>query len=496
MKNRCVAILCSFVCILIALNIFTVSYPIVYVLPVVLIDAVLGGMCIIALIRVLFFLPKYIDFGNRCVTFRRGLDILKKDSFIERCNRLIRRNRDYDYIMIAIDISKFHLINARYGYDTGDDVMRQLGEHIRSAFGRDAVCGYLLDDCFCVMLRDNNDIMEQCRQLIEMPFYAPGIRRCIADVHVKVGLCMIEAGRGPVSCRTYMDKANLSKYSIKERMDKNIALFDDEMQKQLDKEQYIEQHMKTAVQNHEFEIYYQPKYQTKTNCILGAEALIRWNVKDDMILTPDMFIPLFERNGFVLTLDFYVFNEVMSVLCRRLKAGQPVVPVSMNLSRLHLDTHDFFLQLEVLLEKYDIPRSLIEFEITETALGKNDIDAVLFLTKLKNMGFTVSIDDFGSGYSSLSLLRNIPVDILKIDAAFLEEHTSGNKSSVILKKIVEMAHELSLKTVCEGVETQSQFDFLQSVDCDSVQGFLFSKPMQGSEFYRLLDSSRVSQGVL
>ena len=226
----------------------------------------------------------------------------------------------------------------------------------------------------------------------------------------------------------------------------------------------------------------------KTEKIIGAEALIRWNHPKEGLIPPGVFIPIFERNGFIVQTDFFVYEEVLKMQSRRLKEGKKTVPVSVNVSRTHIGTSDFLPRLMELADRYEVPRELLELELTETALGGKQQNIVDFIRACKHAGFPISIDDFGSGYSSLNLLKEMPVDVLKIDREFLNETDESQKSSVIVEQVVEMATKIDIRTLCEGVETKEQAAFLKQIGCNMAQGYLYSKPVPEETFEGMLES--------
>ena len=246
--------------------------------------------------------------------------------------------------------------------------------------------------------------------------------------------------------------------------------------------------MEKALLNHEFVIFLQPKVELKgKNNIVGAEALVRWIKSDGKIIPPMDFIPIFEKNGFVVNVDFCVYEQVCEFLSQRIKEGKKVVPVSVNVSRVHLEKEDFVERIDNLVTKYNIPRHLLEFELTENILFENADKAISVMNRLREMNFTVSMDDFGSGYSSLNLLKKLPVDVLKMDRGFLDNEEVKGNDEIVIKSIIEMAKKMQITVLCEGVETEKQAKFLQNAGCDLAQGYYFSRPVKVDEFKEMLN---------
>ena len=241
--------------------------------------------------------------------------------------------------------------------------------------------------------------------------------------------------------------------------------------------------METKIKKKEFKIYYQPKFNTKEESLYGAEALVRW-YHDGEIITPDKFIPLFEKNRFILKLDLYIFEQVCKdIKMWKEKYGKNVV-VSINVSRQHFMDEHFLERYLRITTKYGINPNNIDLEITESAAIEEGIDILSIMKKMKEYGFLISIDDFGTGYSSLNMLQDMPIDILKIDKSFVDQ--IGKNKRNIIDYIINIAKELKLKTIAEGVETKEQRDYLLERKCDIIQGYYYEKPIKEEEFEKYL----------
>ena len=278
----------------------------------------------------------------------------------------------------------------------------------------------------------------------------------------------------------------MAKQSIKYNNDQAYAVFNTNMAKRILQEQRIEQIMEKALARGEFFVVYQPKINLMTDKVIGAEALVRWNSPELGFLTPDKFIPLFENNGFIKKLDFAVYEMVFKFLRSQLDKKMPVVPISINMSRSHVNTQTFMKEFLKRIEKYDIPKNLIEIEILERSVA-NEKPILQEITKeLHKHGFTVAMDDFGNGESSLTMLNSVPIDVLKFDQNFLKNNADSEKTEQFITSLMKMAQQLQKKTVFEGVETEEQRDFLKSINCDSVQGYFYSKPLMEEDFLKFL----------
>lgn len=237
-----------------------------------------------------------------------------------------------------------------------------------------------------------------------------------------------------------------------------------------------------AIENHEIQVYFQPQYNALTNRLKGAEALARWVKPDGTVITPGWFVPVLEKTNHILTLDWYILTEVCAFLQCQKKQHIRLVPVSVNFSRKHVSESDFINRLCAIVDKYEIDRNQIIVEITESAFVEQTEKIEDMIKQIRSRGFRVAIDDFGNGLSSLSFVKDIPVDILKIDKSLLSRNCEDEAERILLESIFTFAHRLKMTTVAEGVETREQLGFLRTCDCKMIQGFLFAKPMPAEEF--------------
>ena len=258
------------------------------------------------------------------------------------------------------------------------------------------------------------------------------------------------------------------------------------MRQQVLKEQKIINAMERAIENKEFAIYLQPKYNLQDESIIGAEALVRWNSRDNGFISPGDFIPVFENNGFVYDVDKFIWEETCRYLRKWLDEGRYVRPVSVNVSRIDLYEPKLVSHLVGLRSKYRLPPKYLELEITESAYTEDPEQIISMTKQLSDAGFTILMDDLGSGYSSLNMLKDIQIDVLKLDMGFLKSSDHSAKGGNILSAIMQMAHGLKMQTIAEGVETREQVEFLKKIGCQCVQGFYFARPMTAAEFEKLL----------
>lgn len=240
-----------------------------------------------------------------------------------------------------------------------------------------------------------------------------------------------------------------------------------------------------AISRRDITVYYQPKFDAVTSKLVGAEALSRWRKEDGGLYSPAEFIPPLEETGLVNDLDWYVFEEVCGFLGQLLRQNMNVVTISVNFSRTHAGEADFVKRLCATADRYRVPHSFLEIEITESALVYGGNDIIRFISEIRNEGFDVAIDDFGSGLSSLSFVKDVPANILKIDKSLLSGNCENEKERIVLESVFDFAHRLKLTTVAEGVETQEQLGFLRTCDCKIIQGYLYAKPMPKDNFFEL-----------
>lgn len=253
----------------------------------------------------------------------------------------------------------------------------------------------------------------------------------------------------------------------------------------------IEKSLNKALEKGEFELYLQPKYNSESDSIVGAEALARWNNKNNGIVSPEVFIPILEKNKNIVKLDMYMFEEACKIISRWSKNNVSLVPISINISKITMSENDnFVIDLKNIIKKYDIDTRFLEIELTERIMFRETNKIVSIIKEIKKIGIKVSLDDFGAGYSSLNILKNIPIDIIKLDKLFLDKRDISEKGKIVIKNIINMANELGLEVVAEGVEFLEQSQFLKSVGCEVVQGYLYGKPMTIREFEKLEISNR------
>ncbi|MFQ4230571.1 diguanylate phosphodiesterase, partial [Clostridioides difficile] len=407
------------------------------------------------------------------------------DKFKINSNKLFVKNNPEEYALFYIDVDKFKYINDMFGYDMGNDTLIHISNTIASELKEDEIFARVSADHFVFLIKykTDDDIKTRLNNIYNKVQILSNPKINYYKLILDCGIYKISKSDNDIN--TIMDRANTARKTIKGGHKNSFAFYDKEMHKKILKEKEIENSMVDALNNGEFIVYFQPKYSLSDYQIIGAEALVRWDNPQKGLIPPIEFIPVFERNGFIVNINFYVFEEVCKKIREWMDEGQKVVPISVNLSRMHFVNSNFIEKFKLIVDKYKIPTRLIELELTETAVLDNIEGLLDTMNNLKEKGFVISMDDFGTGYSSLNLLKELPVDILKLDRAFFTEKDESNNEKIVISNVIKMAKELKMKVISEGVETISQVEFLKQIGCDMVQGYLFSKPMPVKEFEKI-----------
>lgn len=296
---------------------------------------------------------------------------------------------------------------------------------------------------------------------------------------MKIGL--YDAYERDEELQTMLNLATLTMERIEETSNNVVSMYDDDIRDKVAKEAEVSARMHTALENGEFVPYFQPQYNHRTGMMIGAETLCRWIDENGNMISPGVFIPIFEKNGFIKRLDKYMWEAVFKQVLEWQEGGYDPVPISVNVSRLSVMEDDFADTIKELAEKYPVRREFIHFEITESAYTRQQAKLIQMVNKIRHLGFKIAMDDFGSGYSSLNTLKNVPIDILKLDMGFLSNDNEF-KGETIIKNVATMASELKLEMISEGVETKEQADFLTQVGCEVIQGYYYAKPMPLAQF--------------
>lgn len=390
------------------------------------------------------------------------------------------------YMLLYINISKFKNINSTYGYECGDMILKVMSGCVTELLKEGESICRVAEDKFVVLINKAEETVINDRLGRMEDFINMRIQQRIGKMSVKLLYGVYEIVDDTTEISAMVDYANMALKTIKSDAIKRIVWYDKEMQEENYRIKKIEDRMDQALEDKEFVVYYQGKVSLDNEKISGAEALIRWKGKDGKLIPPNSFIPLFEKNGFIIKLDFYVYETVIRQIREWMDRGIDVKPVSVNVSRVHIKDDKFVTKLMEIIDRYNVPTKLIELELTEN-IFMEDFDEILEMIKvIKQKGFIFSIDDFGAGFSSLNLIKNLPVDVIKIDKNFFEDGENVERERVILKHIIDMANELGVKIIAEGIETSEQVEFLRKQGCQMVQGYYYFKPLPVEEFEKYL----------
>ncbi|MCD8095993.1 MAG: sensor domain-containing phosphodiesterase [Ruminococcus sp.] len=419
--------------------------------------------------------------------------LMDYSSFVILLNQLIYSSSpDLYFAIVYTDIHHFKYINEMYGYEKGNEVLKVTANYFAQGSGE--IPGFMISrvhsDNFVTASIIDKDFIEKFDSFIfdsniklseQLHEICPNV-----SARLNTGICFIKSRS--IAAETAIAHANLARKLAKSENRRRPNVFSDKMMEDIRYQEYLNSELPSAIRNHNLKVYYQPKINCADDSLYGAEALVRWQRDDGTFIYPDQFIPLFEKNGNIIEVDFYVYREVFKYLKRRLDEGLPMIPISMNVSRVHLRSNRIIPYIKALLDEYKIPPEYLEFELTENIYIKNFEKANEFINACREMGIKVSMDDFGSGYSSLNVMSTLSIDTLKIDRVFLKNDELNANDKTVLESIITMAKKLGMSVLCEGVETKSQSLFLKETSCDIIQGFYYGKSMDEKTFDKYAQS--------
>lgn len=415
-----------------------------------------------------------------------------RNRFFSETKKMIDGSPDTGFAIIRVDIDQFSLLNSFWGAKAGDEFLKYIAGRLEkySADFPMSTYGRINADVFCICVPDDHRKMEAFIEKMKSD-----IIKYNEDYFVKptFGICKVNDRN--LSVESMYEQASMAAKTCKEKYNMYVGVYDANLKEKSFREQEIVNEMQNSLDAGEFVPYLQPKYDLKTNKPYGAEALVRWIHPVKGIISPGEFIPIFERNGFISKLDLYMWNSVCELLKKWMDAGLNPAPVSVNISRANMYNPNIAKILRDLVTSHGVPVELLNLELTESAYMDNPDIMKEIVHRLRETGFTVMMDDFGSGYSSLNTLKDIPVDVLKIDMKFLKGDDKTGRSERILSSMIRMAGWLNLPVIVEGVETKQQAEFLRSIGCGFVQGFYFARPMPVSEYEKLICNEEKSPGL-
>ena len=428
--------------------------------------------------------PKFIVQGFRNIDVAKKAELddqtgaLTRRAFFKKAEEKLARYPDEQYDLIIYDIVDFKKINETYGSDVADEILKWMGKYLLSTCEEHVILGRYGGDQL-VKFGPRDKIMNSLSISARAAFYANEKENDLPPIKVKCGVYLdVKHHRSIIST---CDKAHMALSSIKHQYNKDIAYYNDEIRTHLEKQRRIEDSMYESLKNGDFKVYYQPKHEAKTGKLVGAEALVRWIHPEYGFMSPGDFIPLFEQNGFIVENDYFVWNKTCENIRKWEDRGIKTVPVSVNGSKLTMANTELIDILKGSVEKYNLDPSQLHLEITETLMEDTTDEMVEKLKTIREMGFKVELDDFGSGYSSLNVLSTLPIDIVKLDMSFMQQF-GDEKRSLVLESCIDLAKKLGFETVSEGVEIKEQQEFLGQLGVDMIQGYYYSKPLSEREF--------------
>ena len=411
--------------------------------------------------------------------------LMSRQSFCAAVDQILQmepvKTAEGGFAVICLDVIRFKAINELFGTRRGDRLLQHIASVILRELGEEEYGCRIDADHFAVFMRNENGAPEQLLDLLsssvagyDLPFET--------TFNAGIYVTCVEM----LTADAMMDRANLAQSAIKGSYTIKYRYYDESLRSDMLSEHEIEGMISAALRGRQFVVYYQPQYSHSTGALIGAEALSRWQHPERGLILPGVFVPIFEKNGFITEFDLYVFEQACALIRRCMDEKLHVVPVSTNFSRYDIFYTDFIDKLEAIRKRYGVPAKYLHIELTETVFigGSKRMNNVI--DRLHACGYTVQMDDFGSGYSSLNVLKDTDVDCFKLDMDFLSGSFGPGKGGTILGTVVRMAKWLGVRVIAEGVETKEQADFLRSIGCDCVQGYLYARPMPEDEYMNML----------
>ena len=426
---------------------------------------------------------KQIREMNRSLEIDALTGLYNRETFYEKAAEIIKENPEVQYSIVYLDISCFKVVNDLFHTETGNLILKTAANYFQKKINPQiGISGRIEADHFVLCVPQDTLDMDRLIKELDDTIKTLGISHNIlffAGVYPVIDINL------PVD--QMCDRASMALNKIKGNYVRRYNFYDVGMRDRMLKEQMIVRDMEFALKDNQFTIFLQPIFRPETNEIVSAEALVRWFHPESGMISPGYFIPVFERNGFIVKLDRFVWECVCKFLRSRLDAGKKIVPISVNVSRLNFYSYDLLIFMLNLLKKYDLEPWMLKLEVTESAYTDNPQQLINIVNQFKENGFPILMDDFGSGYSSLNMLKNIAIDVLKVDMAFVREIEHSERARTILLMIIGLAKELGMGVVTEGVETQTQLDYITNMGSVDIQGYYFSKPLAVKDFVSLFD---------
>ncbi|MDY5882784.1 MAG: EAL domain-containing protein [Roseburia sp.] len=410
--------------------------------------------------------------------------VYNRETFYRKTEQMLRENPKETFVIGQWNIDRFKVVNELMGSSAADHILRKFAQKMDEKLKGHGTFGRLEADHFvtCTTKRFIEQGIEYIEQMLA------GVinwERIHYPIRMHVGFYLVEDKTTPVELMC--DRADMALQTIKNNYLKRWCYYNDSLKREiLDEEEYVVE-METALLEHQFVVYYQPIYDARTRKPVSAEALVRWQHPQKGMIPPDVFVPLFEKNGFITKLDMFVWEEACKFLAERKEQGKEPIPISVNLSRINFYNPNLAAEICALTRRYQVSPEYLRLEITESAYKDNPEEMLSTMKTLQEDGFKVLMDDFGSGYSSLNMLKMVPVDILKIDMKFIDDLENSERACNILYNIIQMTKGLKMGVIAEGIETQNQCELLFGMGCTYIQGFYFSKPLCKEDFVKEIE---------
>ena len=446
------------------------------------------AVALFGVMMAIFILYYLISFISVIVSMQKVSKVLYTDVitggnnwlyFEKKGNKLIKKRfKKKKYAVIHFKMRKYRSFCTCFGVSEGNALVEQLYHIMKKQIGRKELLVYKDNASFGLLLTyiDEQKLIERIETLIAL------LNQALSNMklHFVVGIYKVE--KADTDIEQLYSNAVLACDMLGEEAENKIMFYDIEMNKRRLWERKVEDDMDAALRNREFQVYLQPKISTNKEMLAGAEALVRWIHPTEGFIPPNKFIPIFERNGFILKLDDYMLEAIAKQQAQWIEQGHKVVPISVNVSRAHFAKDGLAEHICSIVDKYNVPHQFIELELTESAFFDDKEILINTVKKLREYGFIVSMDDFGAGYSSLNSLKELQLDVLKLDADFFRGVESVERGMLIVSEIIDLAKKLNMKIVAEGIESREQVDFLTEQECDLIQGYFYAKPMPISDF--------------
>ncbi len=444
--------------------------------PAVSVSSVLISVSVTMLVYIIYFVD---------ITYDDLTGIHNRNGFVRECQELLNNSDDIsDYYIFRVEIYNLDDINERFGSEIGDNILLKLKDIIIDSlnrYGHNYMIGRVSGDDFGIMTR----FEEYMKPIMDF-----NIKDLLGEesveydyvISIYAGICNVNIEGPNPNVNVILDRAEYALSKLRGSFSKHLEIYDGSIKQENENVKELEQKIRGAIENNEFKVYLQPIYDTNSKNPVSAEALVRWVDSNNKIINPSEFIPLFEKNGFITKLDIIVLSKVCVLIRKWMDMGVEPLPVSVNISRIDMFNPHILTDIINTVNKYKVPHEYIKIELTESGFNYDDQRTRSILEGLHDACFHIMMDDFGSGYSNLNMFKDMPIDTVKIDMVFLRNIDKSERGRIVVESVVSMAKKMGLTVVIEGVETQTQYDFIRELECEMIQGYYFSKPLPTVDF--------------